>query len=231
MLALRPTPATGTFPAVAPPAARVRLVLPGAARPDARRRAALAARGGAGRLLGAASTAFALRSGLGTGPWDTLTSAAHQASGVGVGAIGAAISAGFAALAWRLGARPNPLLLLAHAVAGGVAVEWLLARVPAAAGPGAACAYLAGALAAGVGGAVAVLGAPAARTAYDHALFGVVARRGWGLRGARWALDLPALGAGWALGGAVGPGTVVCALLVGPLAQQAARRLGEAPAR
>ncbi len=223
---LYPTPATGTFPVVAPPPARVRFVNPARAlAPSARHLVGQVGRIGAGRLLGAASTTLALRSGLGNGPWDTFTTATHHLSGAGVGAISTALSAGFTALAWRLGARPNPLLLAAHAVVGGVAVDWLLPRVPSAGGA-AAFAYLAGALAAAVAGSVVVLGTPAARTAYDHALLGVVARRGWGLRRARWALDLPALGAGWLMGGAVGPGTVACALLVGPLAQRIARGRG-----
>lgn len=225
MLALRPTPVTGTFPVVAPPAARVRVAFP------SQLRGALAgqvARVGAGRLLGAISTTLALRSGLGNGPWDTLTTATHHVSGVGVSAISTVLSAGFTALAWRLGARPNPVLLAAHSLAGGLAVDWLLPRVPAAASPAAACAYLGGALLTAVSSAVVVLGTPVARTAYDHALLGVVARRGWGLRRARWTLDLPALGVGWAMGGAVGPGTVACALLVGPLSQRIARRLSPA---
>jgi uncharacterized membrane protein YczE len=225
MLALAPTPATGTFAVVAaPPPARLRLLTPA----HTRRAAVLAreaARIGAGRALGAVSTTLAVRSGLGNGPWDTLTMAAHHASGVGVGALSATLSAGFTAVAWRLGARPNPLLLAAHAVVGGLAVDWLLPHVARAPGLAAAGAYLAGAVAAAVAGATLVLGSPHARTAYDHALLGVVDRRGWGLRRARWALDLPALGAGWALGGAVGPGTVAYAVLVGPLAQRVARRL------
>jgi uncharacterized membrane protein YczE len=175
------------------------------------------------------ATALAVRSGLGNGPWDTLTLAAHRTCGVGVGALSTALSAAFTAVAWRLGARPNPLLLAANAAAGGLAVDWLLPHVQRAAGPVAAGAYLAGAVAASAAGATLVLGAPHARTAYDHLLLRVVARQGWALGRARWTLDLPALGAGWALGGAVGPGTVACALLVGPLAQRAARRLGWAP--
>ena len=255
MLALRPTPATGTYPAVVRSTARVRVVLPETAGPipgwvrvawprarwaaarwapavgalvgrrvDPRALAGQAAHIGAGRLLGAVSTTLALRSGLGNGPWDTLVAATHHAGGVSVGTLNVLVSAGFATAAWRLGARPNPALLATHAMIGGLAVDWLLPRVPEAATFGLACAYSTAALAAGVGGSLAVMGAPAARTAYDHLLAGVVARRGWGLRRARWALDLPALGAGWALGGAIGPGTVACALLVGPLAHAARQR-------
>jgi uncharacterized membrane protein YczE len=194
-------------------------------RVDPRALAGQAAHIGAGRLLGAVSTTLALRSGLGNGPWDTLVAATHHAGGVSVGTLNVLVSAGFATAAWRLGARPNPALLATHAMIGGLAVDWLLPRVPEAATFGLACAYLAGAVAAAVAGATLVLGSPHARTAYDHALLGVVDRRGWGLRRARWALDLPALGAGWALGGAVGPGTVAYAVLVGPLAQRVARRL------
>jgi uncharacterized membrane protein YczE len=142
-----------------------------------------------------------------------------------VGAIGTALSAAFTAAAWRLGARPNPLLLALHAAAGGLAVDWLLPRVPGASAPAASYAYLGGSVLTAVASAVLVLDAPSARTAYDHLLLGVAERRAWGLKRARWALDLPALAAGWLIGGAVGPGTIACALLVGPLAQRVARRV------
>jgi uncharacterized membrane protein YczE len=225
MLALRSTSAVSVA-AVAAPAAP-----PGLLPADAARLAGCVARVGAGRLLGAVATACTVRSGLGNGPWDTLTVAAHQLLGVSVGGVSAVLSAAFTAAAWRLGARPNPLLLAVHALVGGLAVDWLLPRVPAAAGAAGAGAYLVGAVVASVGAATLVLGTPAARTAYDHALVGIVTRRGWALRRARWTLDLPALAAGWALGGAVGPGTVACALLVGPLSQRAARLLARGPTR
>jgi len=46
-----------------------------------------------------------------------------------------------------------------------------------------------------------------------------LARRGASVRAARTAIELLALGVGWLLGGAVGVGTVVYSLTVGPLVQ------------
>ena len=46
-----------------------------------------------------------------------------------------------------------------------------------------------------------------------------LAARGHSLRGTRTVIELSALGAGWLLGGPVGIGTIVYAVLIGPLAQ------------
>jgi uncharacterized membrane protein YczE len=166
-----------------------------------------------------------MRSGLGTGPWDTLFTALHGATGAGYGTLAALAALGFAALATAHGGRPR-VMMVANALAGGLLVSVALPRVPAPATPLAAWAYAVLALTLGVLSGVLVLGAPLARTAYDGALVAVCARRGWGVGRARLTLDLPALAAGWALGGRVGVGTVLGAALTGPLVQAALRAQG-----
>ena len=52
---------------------------------------------------------------------------------------------------------------------------------------------------------------------------GAAKRFGWSIRRARTAIELTVLAIGWALGGTVGPGTVVFALGVGPLLKLALR--------
>jgi uncharacterized membrane protein YczE len=190
------------------------------------------ARVAAGRATGAVASAITMRSGLGTGPWDTLFTALHAATGAGYGTLAALAALGFAALATAHGARPR-LVMVANALAGGLLVGVVLPRVPAPATPVAAWAYAVLALTLGVLSGVLVLGAPLARTAYDGALVAVCARRGWGVGRTRLTLDLPALAAGWALGGRVGAGTVLGAALTGPLVQLALRAHGErrAPGR
>lgn len=188
----------------------------------------------AGRLTGAVASAVTMRSGLGTGPWDTLYAALHAATGASYGALSALAAVGFAALAWAHGRRPRATML-GNAVVGGLLVERVLPHVPPAASAGAAWGYAALALALGVLSAVLVLGTPEARTAYDGALVGVAGRRGWDVGRTRLYLDLPALAVGWALGGRVGAGTLVGALFTGPLVQAALRtgapRAGLAPTR
>lgn len=180
------------------------------------------ARVAAGRVAGAVASAVTMRSGLGTGPWDTLFAALHTATGAGFGALSGLAAVGLAGLAWAHGRRPRATML-ANAVAGGLLVGRLVPHVPAAPSPAAAWGYAALALALGVLSAVLVLGTPHARTAYDGALVGVAARRGWGVGRTRLCLDVPALVAGWALGGRVGAGTLLGALLTGPLVQVALR--------
>jgi uncharacterized membrane protein YczE len=192
---------------------------PGAA--GGRALATAAFRIAAGRLTGAISSALTMRSGLGTGPWDTLFAALHGATGAGYGLLSAVAAVGLAGLAWAHGGRPRASMI-GNAVAGGLLVGWVLPHVPRA-GAGAGWAYAALALALGVLSGVLVLGTPHARTAYDGALVGVAARRGWGVGRTRLCLDVPALAAGWALGGRLGAGTVAGALLTGPLVQAALR--------
>ena len=181
-----------------------------------------AARVVAGRAAGAVASAVTMRSGLGTGPWDTLFTALHGVTGAGYGTLAFAAAVCFATLAWAHGGRPHAGMV-ANAVAGGLLVGVVLPHLPAAATPVAAWAYASLALGLGVLSGVLILGERLGRTAYDGAVVAVCARRGWGVGRARLCLDLPALAAGWAMGGRVGAGTVLGALLTGPLIQAALR--------
>jgi uncharacterized membrane protein YczE len=49
----------------------------------------------------------------------------------------------------------------------------------------------------------------------DGLMTGLVARTGWSVRRVRAAIELTVLGGGWALGGIVGPGTLLYALAIG----------------
>jgi uncharacterized membrane protein YczE len=180
--------------------------------------AVLAARIAAGRAAGALSTALTVRSGLGTGPWDTLLTAGEAASGVAYAALSATVSLGFALLARGHGARLHPMMLV-YAATGGVLVQTAIPRVPAARTPAEAWGYTAAAVALGAVSAALVLGVQPARTAYEGALAGLAGRRRWSAGRSRLALDLPALATGWALGGRVGPGTVIASFCTGPLVQ------------
>jgi uncharacterized membrane protein YczE len=59
----------------------------------------------------------------------------------------------------------------------------------------------------------------------DGLMTGLSARRGHSLRLVRTALELSALGFGWALGGTIGVGTIVFAVAIGPLVQLTIGRL------
>jgi uncharacterized membrane protein YczE len=50
---------------------------------------------------------------------------------------------------------------------------------------------------------------------------GLAARSGWSIRLVRTGIELTVLAVGWMLGGAVGLGTVVYALAIGPAIQAA----------
>jgi uncharacterized membrane protein YczE len=55
----------------------------------------------------------------------------------------------------------------------------------------------------------------------DGLMVGINARFGWPLWAARTTVEVIVLSIGWFLGGTVGVGTVIFALMIGPLAQRA----------
>jgi len=55
----------------------------------------------------------------------------------------------------------------------------------------------------------------------DGLMVGINARYGWPLWAARTTVEVTVLSIGWFLGGTVGVGTVIFALMIGPLAQRA----------
>jgi len=61
----------------------------------------------------------------------------------------------------------------------------------------------------------------------DGLMLGLSRKTGWSLHLTRTALEVTVLAAGWFLGGAVGVGTVLVALTVGPVIQFMSRLTGE----
>ena len=173
----------------------------------------------AGLFLFAAGIVLQLESRLGLSPWDVLHQGVARHTPLSFGTANVAVSIVVLAIGWLLRA-PIGLGTAANAVLVGAFIE-LLTAIPAVddlseqslavrivlLGSGiavigiASALYLGAALGAGPRDSLMVVGAQ--RT---HIRIGVV----------RAALELAALGAGFALGGTVGVGTVAFALLVGP---------------
>lgn len=166
----------------------------------------------------AAAICLMIRSGLGLGPWDAFHVGISLQTGISVGA--ASILAGVAIVAgsWFVGARPGPGTL-ANMVLIGLFLDGLLPWTPAAPGLAAGFAYY--------GVAVALCGlstglyiAPGlGKGPRDGLMLAVSARSGWSVRRVRTLIELSALAFGWAMGGAVGIGTVIFALGIGPAVQ------------
>ncbi len=197
-----------------PPPARPlpRLTL---AAPAALRRWALLVFGFAGWGL---AVALMVRSGLGLGPWDAFHAGLHRHLGLGIGA--ASVLAGLAVVvaALPLGVRPG-VGTVANMVMIGLFIDLLLPAVPPARSLPAGLAYhVAGIVLAGwfTG---AYIAAGLGKGPRDGLVIALAERSRWPVRRVRTAVELSVLAAGWRLGGPLGVGTVIYALLVGPAMQ------------
>lgn len=170
-----------------------------------------------GLALYGVSLAFVLRAGLGLAPWDVLHQGLAERTGVSFGLVLVVVSF-LVLLAWiPLRQRPG-FGTLANALLVGVFVDLSLSVLDDAHG----WALRVGLLVSGVllnGLATALyIGASLGAGPRDGLMTGLVRRTGRSVRVVRTALELGVLAVGFLLGGSVGIGTVVYALLIGPVA-------------
>lgn len=175
------------------------------------------------------AVALMVRSGLGLGPWDALHTGLHLRMGIGIGTASILAGLVIVAASLPLGVRPG-VGTVANMVLIGVFIDLLLPRVPAAPNAIAGAAYhLAGiALAGWFTGAYIAAGL--GKGPRDGLVLALAARIGWPVRRVRTAVEVSVLGLGWALGGPLGIGTVLFALLIGPSMQWGLARWGVLPA-
>jgi uncharacterized membrane protein YczE len=176
-----------------------------------------------GLTLCAVGIAMMVRANLGLGPWDVLHQGLAVATGLSIGT--ATILVGFAVLLLWLPLRQRPgigtvtnvvwigltldVILTLTATPGSLPLRWLL--------------LLAGPVVFGIGVAI-YIGAGVGTGPRDGIMTGLELR-GVPIALARTAIELTALGVGWALGGTVGLGTVYFALATGPVMHVAMPRL------
>ncbi|GLC26408.1 YczE/YyaS/YitT family protein [Roseisolibacter agri] len=176
-----------------------------------------------------ASVVLMLRSGLGVGPWDAFHQGLHLRLGIGIGTASIGVGLLIVALSLPLGLRPGPGTI-ANMVLVGLFTDLLLPLVPPAAGPAWGLAYhLSGILLCGWSTGV-YIAAGLGKGPRDGLTMGLSARLGWPVRRIRALIELSVLGVGWALGGTLGVGTLLFALLIGPSMQWGLRRWGVLPA-
>jgi uncharacterized membrane protein YczE len=174
--------------------------------------------------------ALMIRSGLGLGPWDAfhVGLSVHLPITVGMASIGTGLAVLLASLLLRV--RPGPGTV-ANMVLIGLAVDALLPVVPPARGWLAGLAYFLPALVLMGLCTGMYIGAGLGSGPRDGLMLALAQRTGWPVKHVRTGIELSALGAGWAMGGSVGVGTVLFALAVGPSAQWGLRLFGLVPAR
>lgn len=160
---------------------------------------------------------------LGLGPWDVLHQGLSVTTGMSIGAATVLVG-GIVLLAWfPLRQRPG-IGTLINVLWIGPSLDLFLTVMPA---PSSAWArwvlLVTGPIVFAVGVAL-YIGAGVGTGPRDGIMTGLE-RRGVPIALARTALELSALGLGWALGGSVGIGTVYFAFVVGPIMHAAMPRL------
>jgi uncharacterized membrane protein YczE len=170
-----------------------------------------------GLVLYGVSSAMQVQAGLGLDPWDVLhqgvANRVDRAIGTVVIAVGALVLLGWIPLRQRpgLGTVSNVIVL-------GLAMNATLAVLPAQHGYPARIAMLLGAIVlCGIATGMYIsagLG-PGPR---DGLMTGISGRTGVSIRLTRTLIEITVLVTGWLLGGSVGVGTVLYAVLIGPLA-------------
>jgi len=164
-----------------------------------------------------------VRARLGLGPWDVLHQGLATRTGLPIGIlvilVGLVVLLGWFPLRQRLG-----IGTLCNALLIGLVIDAVLVVAPEPDRLATRWAFLLAGLALmGVGSGL-YIGAGLGPGPRDGLMTGLAAR-GYSLRLVRTLIELSALGAGWALGGNVGIGTLLFALAIGPLVQAFLDRL------
>lgn len=171
-----------------------------------------------GLTLYGVSMAMMLRSGLGLDPWDVFHQGVQEHWGVSFGTV--VIVTSFAVLLLWIPLRQWPGLgTLLNSVLIGLATDTTLSVLDAPRNLAARWALLLGGIVAnGIAGGL-YIGSQYGPGPRDGLMTGLHRRTGLSLRLVRTAIELSVLVAGWLLGGVVGIGTVLYAVLIGPIVQ------------
>jgi uncharacterized membrane protein YczE len=152
---------------------------------------------------------------LGVSPYDVLHQGLADLTGLSFGTV--VVLLGLVILvAWIPLGQPFGLGTIVNALSVGPLVDLWLDVLPHADGLGWRWALLVGGIVAAALGVGFYIGAGLGPGPRDGLMTGIAAK-GFELWIVRTALELAALGTGWALGGDVGVGTVLFALAIGPL--------------
>jgi uncharacterized membrane protein YczE len=173
-----------------------------------------------GLVLYGVSLALMVRGGVGLAPWDVLHSGLVRYLPITLGQ--AVVVMSFVVLLAWIPLRETPGLgTLANAVVVGLSADGTLALLDA---PEATVLgiglMVGGVLLCGLATAL-YIGAQLGRGPRDGLMTGLARRTGWSLRTVRTAIEVTVVIVGLLLGGAIGVGTLLYALAIGPLTQLA----------
>jgi uncharacterized membrane protein YczE len=176
------------------------------------------------------SLALMVRAELGLDPWDVFHAGLADRLGIGIGTV--VIAVGVVVLLGWIPLRQHPGIgTVSNAILVGVWLDVGIALLPEIE----PLAPRVGLLAAGIAGnaiaTAAYIGAGLGPGPRDGLMTGIVARTGRSVKLVRTAIELAVLAAGVALGGPIGIGTVLYAVVIGPLVHVLLPRLDLRPAR
>ena len=172
-----------------------------------------------GLVVMAVAIVALLQSGLGLAPWDVFHQGVARHSPLEIGTASIAVGLVVMCIAWVLG-QPPGFGTVANAIVIGAVVDLLLtiAWVDRLSTAGIVARF--GLLVLGVVlfglGTACYIGAGLGAGPRDSMMLVLSRRTGMRIAVVRSSIELLAIGAGWALGGVVGLGTVAVALLLGP---------------
>jgi uncharacterized membrane protein YczE len=168
-----------------------------------------------GLVLFGTSLALLVRSELGLDPWDVFHQGLSLSSGIPIGVC--TILAGAIVLTLWLPLHQRPGLgTVANVILVGVSLDFVLSFLPTPDGMQARWAFLLTGIALNGVATGAYIGAGLGAGPRDGLMVGLAAR-GFSLRVARTVIEVAVLVAGFLLGGTVGIGTLLYALMIGPI--------------
>jgi len=169
-----------------------------------------------GLFLYGAGCALTVEAGLGVDPWTVFAQGISIHTGVGIGWVTNIL--GFFVLLLWIPLRQKPGIgTIANILLVGTSMQLVLDVVPPIDGLWAQLGVLLGGIALVAIASGLYIGARFGPGPRDGLMTGMNSRLGWPIWLCRALVELTVLAAGWLLGGTVGIGTVLFALLIGPL--------------
>lgn len=169
-----------------------------------------------GLFLYGAGCALTVEAGLGVDPWTVFAQGISIHTGVGIGWVTNIL--GFFVLLLWIPLRQKPGIgTIANILLVGTSMQLVLDAVPPISGLWAQLGVLLGGIALVAIASGLYIGARFGPGPRDGLMTGMNSRLGWPIWLCRALVELTVLAAGWLLGGTVGIGTVLFALLIGPL--------------
>ncbi|WP_404433214.1 hypothetical protein LG299_02500 [Microbacterium lacus] len=181
-----------------------------------------------GLALYGAGCALTVEAGLGVDPWTVLAQGLSVRTGVGIGWVTNVLGF-FVLLLWiPLHQKPG-IGTIANILLVGTSMQFVLNVMPPVSGLLAQIAVLLGGIVLVAIASGLYIGARFGPGPRDGLMTGMNARLGWPIWMCRALVEITVLSVGWLLGGTVGVGTVLFALLIGPLVHLALPLLDTRP--